>query len=122
MQNRAAESQTLLPSARKQPGHHVDLVRKAGHAQNVVLAFGAPRLCDTIDAAEEINVLADRQVVIQRELLRHIADVALDVLALGANIEAGHRGLAFRRIEESAEDANGRALPCSVRAEKSKDL
>ena len=39
------------------------------------------RVGKAIDAGDELEVLQDRQVLVKAEALRHVADVALDLLA-----------------------------------------
>ncbi len=95
---------------------------QARHPQHVVLPLGPAFTRDTIDSGEEVDVLLHREIVVQRKLLRHVADVALDVFGLGFNVEAGHRACAFRRLQKSAEDPDGRGLPCPVRSQESEDL
>jgi len=58
-----------------------------------------------IDAAEEFEVLADRQVFVEREFLRPCSDGLLDLLTLGAHVEAGN----------TAGSRGGRRMPVSMR-------
>ena len=60
---------------------------------------------DAVDAAVEIDVLLDGQVLVQREPLAHVADVGLDLFGLRADVEAGHR----------APPAVGARMPQSMR-------
>jgi hypothetical protein len=75
-----------------------------------------------IEAGDEFEVLADRQVLVERELLRHVADLALDAQALGADVEAEHRAFAFVGREQAAHDADGGGLARAVGAEEADDL
>ena len=50
----------------------------------------APR--EAVDARVEVEVLAHREVVVERELLAHVADAPADLLALRRDVEAEHAG------------------------------
>ena len=60
--------------------------------EHVIFALGAALAGDAVHAGEEIDVLFDREVVIEGELLRHVADVAADLFGLGGDVEAVHAG------------------------------
>ena len=46
------------------------------------------RLRHAIDARDEFEILADRQILIEAEALRHVADIALDLVGLGEDVVA----------------------------------
>ncbi len=48
------------------------------------------RALDAVEPGEEGDVLVDREIAVEGEELRHVADVALDRLGLGAQVEARH--------------------------------
>src|SRR6185436_3963282 len=75
-----------------------------------------------VNAAEELDVLIDRQQLIQRELLRHVADRALDALGIAAHIDAADKGSAGSRLQQSAQHPDGRRLACAVGAKEAEDL
>ena len=52
-------------------------VAEPGELQHLVGAAREPRARQPVGAAEEEQVLVDRQVEVERELLRHVADRAL---------------------------------------------
>src|SRR5258708_4483561 len=72
------EGETLLPAARERP-RELALARRQARAleraRHTALAFG-----NAIHACDEVEVLLDRQVLVETELLRHVADFALDEL------------------------------------------
>ncbi len=81
-----AQRQTLLPAAR-QLARQLPLAPR----QPEPLDGGArlpARVGHAVDAGHELEVLQDRQVLVQAEALRHVADVALDLLVLRADVEA----------------------------------
>ena len=72
---------TAQPSARRwrQPPASSDVIEllaaaQAGHLQRPGDARVALRAAHVVDAGEEQQVLRDRQVLVQREALRHVAD------------------------------------------------
>src|SRR3989475_10742414 len=81
-----------------------DEVAEAQHRLDACRAVGAG---DHVDAGVEREVLLDRQVVVEREALRHVADGRLDALGVAAEVDAPHAPLAVRRLEDSPEDAEG---------------
>src|ERR1035438_10544973 len=59
-----------------------------------------------------------RQLIVERELLGHVADEALDPLQLTRHVQAGNARLAVARLEQAAQEANHRGLAGAVRAEE----
>ena len=85
-QRAGAEREPLLPAAGQQPG---DLVLAAGETEMLDhLARRIDRLRQAIDARDKLQVLLHRKVLVEAEALRHIADLALDLLGLGADVVA----------------------------------
>ena len=122
VQDGASQGQPLLPSAGQQARHRRPPLAQPCHGQHVLLALGTPLLCNSVDPAEEINVLLHRQIVIERELLGHIADMFSDVLRFGRHIEPAYASPAIARGEQPAENANGGRLAGSVGAEEAENL
>src|SRR5262249_12893429 len=71
---------------------------------------------------EELEVLADRQVVVEGELLRHVADALPDVLGPEVAALAREPHLAAAGIEQPAQHLDGGRLAGAVRPEQSVDL
>ena len=71
---------------------------------------------------DEREVLADREVVPEREPLRHVARAALDLPRLGADVVAQARALAGVGREQPAEHPDRRRLAAAVRSEEAEDL
>ena len=118
-QRAGAERQTLLPAARQFAGQ---LLLAAGEAEPLDRrARGRNGLGDAVDAADEFQVLAHREVLVERELLRHVADLALDHVGLRADVvaEAGAGALVGR--EQAAQHADGGGLAGAVGAEEAVD-
>ena len=80
------------------------------------------RVRHLVDARDEVEVLADRQVLPEREALRHVADVALDLVALAQDVVAEAGAGAGVRREQAAHHADRGGLAAAVRAEEAEDL
>jgi hypothetical protein len=98
------------------------LLLAAGEAQPLDhLARGAARVADTIEPRHEFQVLAHREVLIQGKALGHVADQALDLVGVAADVVAEAGALAAVRREQTAEHADGRGLAASVGPEEAVD-
>ena len=75
-----------------------------------------------VHGGEEREVLVDREVFVQRELLRHVADAALQRLGVARDLVAEHVDLAGGRVQQAAEHADRRRLAGAVRPEEAVDL
>ena len=75
-----------------------------------------------VDAAEELDVLVDREQFVQREPLRHVADALLHASGSAADIDAADECRAGRGLEQPAEHPDSRRLARAVASEKAEDL
>ena len=118
-QRAGAEREPLLPAARQL-------------ARELLLAPGEPepldhrarrraRIGEPIEPRDEFEVLAHREVLIEAEALRHVADVALDLVGLGADVVAEAGAVALVGREQPAQHADGRGLAGAVGAEEAVD-
>jgi hypothetical protein len=114
------EREAVLPAARKLPR---ELMAARGQAQI------GERACDRLASRPEIvearhkeQILLDRQVLVEREPLGHVADLGLDAAALANDVVAQHRSLARVRGQEPADHADSRRLARAVGPEKADDL
>src|SRR5262249_37609383 len=71
--------------------------------------------------AEEREVLVAGQLVVEAELLRHVADQPPHVASPVERVAAQHRDAPARGAQEAAEHADERGLPGAVRAEEPED-
>jgi hypothetical protein len=98
-------------------------VAAVGEAEPLEAALdGVHAVGHGVDAGDEIEIFADAQVLVVTELLRHVADVALDLGLLRADVvtEAG-AGAGVGR-EQAAEHPDEGRLAAAVGAEESVDL
>src|SRR5262249_4339136 len=113
------ERQPLLPAAGERAGQ---LVLAALEAEALDDRLGARRQRpDAVHAADEFEVLAHRQVLVEAEALRHVADAPLDLGGLRADVEAEALARAGIRREQAAEHADRRRLAAAVGPEEAED-
>ena len=70
----------------------------------------------------EFEVFPDRELAIEREGLRHVADPPAHLHVLPTHRLAEQHGFAFGRRQEAGQHLHGRGLAAAVRAEKAEDL
>src|SRR5208282_3009911 len=75
-----------------------------------------------VHARDEAEILPNREIVPERKALRHVADVAFDLLGLANNVVTEASALATVRREQSAEHADRCRLAAAIGAEKAKNL
>src|SRR5690606_34568620 len=116
------ERELLLPSDRERPDRlvRVPLEPEPVQKRRPSLSDFAP--LQAVDAAEQADVLVHGEILIEREPLAHVADVALDRLALGVDVEARDPGDSGGGREKSGEHPDRRRLARAVRAEKAENL
>ena len=95
---------------------------KPGHLDDELHARRDLVVAQAVQRAEEPDVLLDRQRLVQRELLRHVADAPLHFFRIAAHVDAIDHRRSRRRLQQPAHHADGRRLAGAVRAEKSEDL
>src|SRR5262249_15138401 len=76
---------------------------------------------EAVDAADELEVLADREIFIEAEALGHVAGLALDGVALAHEIVAKTRAAAAVRRQQAADHAERRRLARTVGAQEAAD-
>ena len=119
-QDAGAERQPLLPAARQLAGKLIGAGGKPEPADR--LARRLARIGHAIDAGDEFEILANGQIGVEAEALRHVADIALDRVGLRADVVAEAGPLAGIRREQPAQHAQRRSLAAAVRPEKAVDL
>src|SRR5690606_19581085 len=114
------EREALLPAARQRAR---ELVLPIGQSESVErpVDIVAPRR-ELVEPRDEVEVLPDREVLVEREALRHVADLALDQVGLGPDIVAEHLAAAGIGAEQAADHPDRGRLAGTVRAEEADDL
>ena len=67
-----------------------------------------------IDAGEETDVLSYRQILVEREFLRHVADMFLYLLIFRADVETHHPTRSTRGLVQPCQHVHRRRLACTV--------
>src|SRR5439155_26283220 len=75
----------------------------------------------TVETAVELQVLIHGQLVVERKLLRHVANETFDFLGLFRHIEARDARRTAAGLEQTAQHADDRRFAEAVWAKKSKD-
>ena len=118
----AGEGQPLLPAAGQLAGEAALLALEPGRADGPRLALAGRGPVQAVDAAEEAEVLAHREVVVEAEALAHVADLPLHALGVPRDVGAEHEARARGGGEQAAQHADRGGLAGAVRAEEAEDL
>ncbi len=116
----AASASRCFQPPESWPGELVAPVRQAHPVED--RAHRLAPVGQLVDAGDEVEVLVDRQILVQAEALRHVADLAADRVRLAEDVvaEAGPRAVVG--LEQAAQHADGRGLAAAVGAEEAADL
>ena len=120
VQDRGGQRQALLPAAGQAAG---ELALAVGEAQPIdCLGYPPAASVHGIEAADEVEVLPDREILVEAEALRHVADLTLDRPRLLDDVVAEAAAAARIGREQAAQHADGRGLAAAVGAEEAADL
>ena len=75
-----------------------------------------------VDGGDEIQILGDRQVLVEAESLRHVADLQADPRRVADDVEPQTRAAAAVRLHQPAQHPDRGRLAAAVGAEKAADL
>src|SRR5262249_54166701 len=117
-----AESDALFPPPRQTPGYQLLLALQSRERQRPLTPGHALGVRNAIDAREEGEVFFDTQIVIQREFLRHVAELLADGLRAQAAGLLRELHLAGGGGEQSAQHLDRGGLAGAVGAEQAVDL
>ena len=87
VQHRAAKRQPLLPSAREFSRKPIKIRPETVQLDDFIHAPLQPIGGQAVNAPIEREILVDRQIVVQTELLRHVADAFAHFFRMRANVE-----------------------------------
>ena len=122
MDKRAHDEQAALHAAREAAHAIVAHVLELDVAQELTDARLALAFPHVMEACMELEVLADREVLVEIHVLRHNTDEPLDGLLVAAHVRAVVADAARRRLHEQRHHADRRRLACAVRAEQAERL
>ncbi len=118
VQQNAGQAQPLLHAPRQVVDQRVDLVRQIGEGQHVVDEPVAVFFRQVIGGGEEMQILADREVFVEAEVIGHIADLAADGGRITADFDAVDFHPAEQRHLQRRQHANRGRLAGSVGADE----
>src|SRR5262245_36736831 len=95
---------------------------ETGHVEHELATRVKTVAAEAVEPAEEGDVLVDRQLLVEREPLGHVADTPLDALGIASDVEPPDDRCPARRLEQSTQHPDGRRLPRTVGAENAEDL
>ena len=122
VEDRAAERQPLPPAAGEIVGLRVSRPARPAISTHEPLRSAILVVVQAVQRAEEPDVLLDGQRLVQRKLLRHVADAPLHLFRVAADVDAVDHGRAGCRLQQPAHHADGRRLAGAVGAEEAEDL
>ncbi len=120
--DRGAEGHALFPAAGQAAGELVLLALESRERHHPLLHLVAFPLVDAVHSREEVEILVDREIVVEREFLRHVADALAYGLSAHAAALAGEFHLARGDVEQAAEHLDGGGLASSIGAQEPVDL
>ncbi len=118
----AAEGEALAPSRRDILGETVARLRQAGHVEDPGDPFRPFLLRHAVHPEVEAEVFEGGQILVEGELLGHVADGVLHLFRLRDDVVARDLCLPRRGGEDPAEHPDRRRFPGAVRPEKAEDL
>src|SRR6266436_9219407 len=122
VQHGAAESEALLPATGKLRGQAIEVGSEAVELDNFVDAALQARWLEAVDAAVELQVFRDGQIVIETEVLRHVADMLADGFGIRADVEAFDKGGAAAERQKAGEHFDDGGFSAAVGAEEPEDF
>jgi hypothetical protein len=117
-----AKSDALLPTARQAAGHQMAPALQPGKRKHPTLFFSAFCKRHFVNAGKELEILIDGQVVIQRKLLRHVANPLTHEFGSQRSRLSGQLCLAVTGFEQPAQNFDGGRLAGAVGPEQTINL
>ena len=95
---------------------------EAVELDNLFKAALEARGLEAVNAAIELQILRDGQIVVQAEILRHVADSLADSFRIGADIEPFDVSLAATERQKAGEHFDDRRFSAAIGAEETEDF
>jgi len=118
-QRAGAEREALFPAAGELPRKLLLAALQSKTLNHV--ARRALRIGYAIEPRDEFEILPHRQILIEAEALRHVADMPLDLVGVPADVVAEASALAAVGRQQAAQHADGRRLARTIRPEEAID-
>ena len=87
-----------------------------------MIAFTASRLGEFVDRGDEIQILGDREVLVEAKTLRHVADLQADPRCVADDVEPQAGAAAAVGLHQPAQHPDRGGFAAAVGAEKAADL
>ncbi len=118
---RAGQAELLLHAAGQAAGQARGERTQAGHVHQLAVARRAGRFRHPLEIGIEVEVLLDREILVEAEALRHVADRALHCQRMGRRVHVQHADAAAVRQEQAGGQAHQRRLAGAVGADQAGD-
>ena len=115
---RAGEAQLLLHAARKLARQPIGERTERGHVHQLRKFFLSLVRGHTVQIGIQIHVFLDRQIFVQPEALRHVADSFLHLLRIGRDVDSQHAQFAGIGGEQPGGQPDQRCFAGAVRADE----
>ena len=122
VEQRPGDGQLLLHALAEGAGHVVAPIPQLEEAQVALDPLGSDVCVEAVQPAEEVEVRARRQFVVQPGRLGQDADPRPDGIGSLADVEAVDRRRALGRRDERGQQPDGRGLAGTVGPEQPEDL
>ena len=122
MEYRYGEGEFLFPAQGERRDEVVFVLGKAQPLEQFVGLAGNLLVAHAVDAGKEAYVLGNGQILVERKALRHVADVALYLFVLGADVIAHNGATAAGGLVQSGQHVHGGCLSCTVSPEEPEDF
>ena len=118
-QRTGAEREPLLPAARELARDLLLAPLEPEPADHRL--GGARRTRQAVDARDEFKILAHGKILVEAEVLRHVANARLDLRRFSADVVTEAGAAAFVGREQAAQHADGGGLARPIRPEEAED-
>jgi hypothetical protein len=114
VQQRGRHGQCPLVTQRQARRARCGVADKIDSIERPVDPHPRPRLVEPVEPGLQGEVLAYRQIAIECEALRDVADMAARCARVANHVDSGNANFTARRWERSAQHADRRRLACAV--------
>src|SRR5689334_20467522 len=103
MHHCCAKRDPLFPAPGQTAGHEMAAPCQPREGQHPALLLGPVLERNAVDACEEIEILFDGEIIVERELLRHVSDALSNTAGAERADFTGKRTLARGGFDQTAE-------------------
>src|SRR5260370_2925244 len=122
VQHGAAEGEALLPAAGKVRGQAVEIGVQAIELDDFIDAALQACRVEAVNPAVKLQVFCDCEVVIEAEILRHVADAFADGFGIGADVKAFDAAGTAAERQEAGRHFDDGGFSAPVRPEHTENL